>query len=92
LTDIILHQNYPNPFNSTTNINYYLLNSESIKISIYDVLGREVAELYKGWQQSGYHEIQFNTKNISSSLASGIYFYTITTSNQSISKKMILLR
>jgi len=90
-SSITLYQNYPNPFNPTTNISYYLPNPGQIKISVYDILGREVAKLYEDWQQAGYHEIKFNTKNLSSPISSGIYFYTITAANQSLSKKMILL-
>ncbi|MBN1302686.1 MAG: T9SS type A sorting domain-containing protein [Melioribacteraceae bacterium] len=70
----ILEHNYPNPFNPSTSIGYYLPDPGKIKISVYYVQGQEVVKLYEDWQQAGYHEINFNTKDLSSPLASGTYF------------------
>ncbi len=65
--------NYPNPFNPTTTISYSMPQAGHIILKVYDVLGREVAELANGFQEKGKHIVTFNA----SSLASGFYIYTI---------------
>lgn len=85
---ISLGQNYPNPFNPTTTITYSLLHAQNVSIKVYDVLGREVATLFKGWQSSGTHKLQFNALN----LASGMYFYQMRTKEYVLTKKMLLLK
>lgn len=83
-----LQQNYPNPFNPVTNIRYSLANSEHVKLSVYDVLGRKVVELVNEEQSAGEHNIQFTAE----SLASGIYFYRIEAGNFVRVNKMMLLK
>jgi Tol biopolymer transport system component len=68
-----LDQNYPNPFNPTTMIHYGLNADASVTLSVYDVLGRRVAELVSGQVAAGSHEVVFNATNLSS----GIYFYRL---------------
>jgi hypothetical protein len=84
----ILQQNYPNPFNPSTKISYSIPQSGNVTLKIFDVLGKEIASLVNGFVTSGYHEIQFDAKNLSA----GIYFYTVTLAGNSITKKMILLK
>jgi hypothetical protein len=86
--DFSLYQNYPNPFNPTTNISYYLANSDFVTLKVFDLQGREVAVLLNEQQESGYHNIQFD----GSKLSSGVFFYTLRTSNFSETKKLILMR
>lgn len=81
-----LYQNYPNPFNPNTKITYYLSKAEMVKVSVFNLLGEKVAELLDGYQNSGMHELNFNGKNLSSS----IYFYTIRAGKYFDIKKMIL--
>lgn len=81
-------QNYPNPFNPTTTIRYDLPKAGFVKISVYDILGREVKVLVNEEKTPGHYEIIFDAKN----LASGIYFYTIRTAGFTQSKKMILMK
>jgi hypothetical protein len=81
-------KNYPNPFNPETNITYTLKNSTYVKITIYDRLGREVANLVDGQQTEGEHSIKFNASN----LPSGIYFYRLKTSEKTEVKKMVLAK
>ncbi|MBU0561734.1 MAG: T9SS type A sorting domain-containing protein, partial [Bacteroidetes bacterium] len=81
-------KNYPNPFNQSTVISYQLPSFSQVKLSIYDLLGREVAELMNEQKPAGKYKVIFNANNFSS----GVYIYRLTTDNQSISKKMLLTK
>ena len=83
-----LSQNYPNPFNPATKINYSVPKDGYVKISVYNVIGQEVAELVNGMVKAGTHEVNFDA----SGLTSGIYFYKIEANGFSNIKKMTLLR
>ena len=88
-----LEQNYPNPFNPSTKISYSIpsVGNEyfrSVKLKVYDILGREVAELVNEQQKPGYYEVQFDA----SKLTSGVYFYKLQAGSFLQTKKMILLR
>ena len=83
-----LAQNYPNPFNPTTSISYSLKEDGLITLNVYDMLGRDVAELVNENQSEGYHLVEFNAAN----LPSGIYIYKIKTDEFSAFKKMLLIK
>ncbi len=83
-----LYQNYPNPFNSETMINYTLENKGHIKLSVYDISGREIAILINEEQAAGEHSMTFDA----SPLSSGIYYYQIKAGSEELTRKMILLR
>ncbi|MCK9424563.1 MAG: T9SS type A sorting domain-containing protein [Ignavibacteriaceae bacterium] len=86
-----LSQNYPNPFNPSTTISWQLSRKHSgshVSLKVYDVLGNEVATLVNEEKSAGEYQVEFD----GSKLASGIYFYTLHSSNFSAIKKMILLR
>ncbi len=83
-----LYQNYPNPFNPTTNITYSLQEDSKVQIKIYDILGREVAELVNEQKPAGFYETTFD----GSELTSGVYIYKIQVNDFVTSKKMILLK
>ncbi len=87
-----LLQNYPNPFNPTTTITYSLAEKSNVKLTIYDILGRQIQTLFEGQQNSGTHTYRFNASNLSS----GIYFYTMEANDGERTykdvKKMILLK
>ena len=80
--------NYPNPFNPTTTINYQLPENGFVTIKIYDVLGKEVATLVNENKSAGYYNVSFDA----SKLTSGVYIYTITANNFTLSKKMLLMK
>ena len=89
----VLEQNYPNPFNPSTKIKYSIPSAEmhghaSVQLLVYDILGREVAELVNEQQKPGYYEVEFDA----SKLTSGVYFYKLQTGSFVQTKKMILLR
>ena len=88
-----LYQNYPNPFNPTTKVKFTIpLNVKremlNVTLKVYDILGNEVATLVNEEKPSGTYEVYFDA----SSLASGIYFYTLRAGNYIETKKMILLK
>jgi len=99
-----LYQNYPNPFNPVTKIkfdlsvpqaglsksNFTMSEAKGLKVIlvIYDILGREVAELINEHLKPGMYEIDFD----GSKLSSGIYFYRLSSYNFSVSKVMILVK
>ena len=83
-----LYQNYPNPFNPVTTIRFDLPENADVRLAIYDVLGREVAELVSGQLVSGTHEIEWDASGVSS----GIYLCQLTTNNSLFTNKMILIK
>ncbi len=83
-----LSQNFPNPFNPTTTIAYTVPKTSLVTIKVYDILGKEVADLVNRELTAGNYKIQFNENN----LTSGIYFYELRAGNFSSIKKMILLK
>ncbi len=92
----ILHQNYPNPYNPTTTIEYSIpivraknfSSQQNVQLKIYDILGREVAELVNQPQTPGNYSVKFDA----GALPSGTYFYRLQVGKTSITKKMILLK
>jgi endo-1,4-beta-xylanase len=87
-TEYALRQNYPNPFNPATNIKYSLPQAGFVKLTVYDLIGREVQTLVNMEQPAGTHTAVFDAENI----PSGVYFYTLQTNGLSFSKKMILMK
>ena len=83
-----LFHNYPNPFNPTTTITYSLPKNSFVTLTIYDLLGREVATLVNEEKHSGTYKVTWNAQN----KPSGIYFYKITAGGYSKINKMILLK
>lgn len=84
-----LKQNYPNPFNPKTKIPFSIAGKKSeVKIIVYDALGKLVKELFKGDLNNGFYEVDWDASNLSS----GIYFYSLITSNYKETKRMILLK
>ncbi len=86
--DYNVSQNYPNPFNPSTTISFTIPSSQMVELKIYDMLGREIAELINEYRQTGSYSAQFNASH----LASGIYFYKLKAGNYVQTKKLILLK
>ncbi len=83
-----LKQNYPNPFNPVTNISFDLPNSGMVKLTVFDIMGREITTLVNENLNAGTYNYQFNA----SKLSSGIYFYRLFSNNFVDTKKMTLLK
>lgn len=85
---IELYQNYPNPFNPVTKIIFQLPTESEVTLKVYDVLGKEVATLVNATKPAGSYEVIFNGSNI----ASGIYFYSMITKQNILTKKLVLIK
>ncbi len=83
-----LSQNYPNPFNPSTQIKFDVPVSGIVKISVYDIIGREVSILADEFKEAGSYELNFDA----SKLASGTYFYKIQAGTFTAIKKMVLIK
>ena len=83
-----LEQNYPNPFNPSTNIKYSVPENGFVKLSVYNLVGKEVKVLVNGQVNAGFYEIGFDA----TTLPSGIYFYRIQAGSFVETKKMVLLK
>ena len=95
---IELKQNYPNPFNPSTTIDYDLSRSGFVSLRILDLNGKEVARLVNERQSVGHHSVVFNADRGGSGamnpqiLASGIYFYQLTTEGSTQTRQMLFLK
>ena len=88
-----LFQNHPNPFNPETWIPYSLAKTSDVTLSIYDSGSHLVVHQALGYQRSGNHTTYWNGRNIyGEPVASGIYYYTITTESFSNTRKMVVRR
>ncbi len=81
-------QNYPNPFNPSTTIKYSVPQAAIVKVSVYDILGREILNLVNEEKLPGNYEVKFDGANLSS----GIYFYRMQAGEYMIVKKMSLIK
>jgi hypothetical protein len=91
-SDFSLEQNYPNPFNPSTKISWQSPVSSWQTITVYDMLGNEVATLVDEEKPAGSYEIVFNLSSIKNNPSSGIYFYRLQTGDFIQTKKMILIK
>ncbi len=86
--DYQLYQNYPNPFNPVTNIKFSLPERSNVKITVYNLLGIQVAQILNDVRNAGIHTVSFDASN----LASGVYFYKLETGKFTSTKKLTLLK
>jgi hypothetical protein len=87
-SDFALSQNYPNPFNPTTFIDYTITKNSAVELSVYDILGNEVAQLVNEVKSPGSYTIAFDGSN----LVSGVYFYKLRAGGNVFTKKMVLMK
>ncbi|MDR3668694.1 MAG: T9SS type A sorting domain-containing protein [Ignavibacteriaceae bacterium] len=83
-----LSQNYPNPFNPSTVISFTIPQGGLVKLSVYNILGKEVAVLANEYHNAGNYNINFDAH----SLSSGVYFYKLESGNFKDTKKLILIK
>ena len=92
-TEFALHNNYPNPFNPITTINYDLPQDGSVRLIIYDVMGREVTRLVNGFTPAGYHSVRWDARNkMGENVSAGVYFYHLQSGAFVKTQKMVLLK
>jgi hypothetical protein len=87
-TNYSLSQNYPNPFNPSTNIQFSIPQDTYVRLSVYNLLGQEIAQLVDGELPAGQHEVQFEANQ----LPSGVYLYHLTAGYYVETRRMILVR
>lgn len=92
-SEFILHQNYPNPFNAFTSINFEILHTGRINLSVYDLAGRCVVLLLDEYLEPGPYSVVWDGKdNAERLLSSGVYFYRLKTAGHNITRKMVYLK
>jgi hypothetical protein len=88
-----LMQNHPNPFNPSTRIDYSLPEPSHVSIVVYDPAGRQVTTLVNESRPAGMNNVMWDGRNARGNpVASGVYFYRMTSNNRVLTKKMILLK
>ncbi len=87
-TEFEVYQNYPNPFNPTTTISFAIPEESFVSVKIFNIHGEEVTTLINKFLSAGFYSVNFNAHNLSG----GIYLYQVKTNNQTITKKMLLLK
>ena len=83
-----LEQNYPNPFNPSTTIEFSIPQNQQVILSVYNIKGELVDNLFDKKMKKGKHKIMYNATGLNS----GIYFYTLNTEENEITKKMIFIK
>lgn len=83
-----LAQNYPNPFNPTTTIEYTLPSAAQVRLTVYNVLGQEVASLLEGEREAGRHRFKFDAAE----LPSGVYVYRLEAGTHTAVRRMIVMK
>ena len=88
-----LRQNFPNPFNPNTTIEYELRQSSNVKLVIFDILGREISTLINRFEPSGMKSVKWNGTNDGGyPVSTGVYFYSLIIGDNSLTKKMLLIK
>jgi len=88
-----LAQNYPNPFNAGTQIEFTLNKSVEVTLKIFDITGRNVHTIYQGDLSAGEYSFDWRADDEKGrELPSGVYFYRLNTGDNSLSRKMLLLK
>jgi len=80
--------NYPNPATVSTKIQYSVVENGQVTVKVYDVVGKEVTTLVNENKSKGTYELNYNT----SSLQSGLYFYTMTVNNKLIATQKLIVK
>ncbi len=83
-----VEQNYPNPFNPVTNISFSIPEAANVNLYVYNAIGQQIKLFNLGYKNAGKHSVSFD----GSELNSGIYFYKIEAGNNSMIRKMVLVK
>lgn len=85
---VVLNQNFPNPFNPQTVISFALPATAEVELAVHDMLGRRVMTLIDDRMQAGTHEVMLDA----SGLPSGVYIYNLRTADQSLTRKLTVIK
>jgi hypothetical protein len=88
ISEFLLNQNYPNPFNPSTVITFTIPERTNVRLTVYNILGEQVAKLVNEMKEAGSYQVDFNASNLSS----GIYIYKLEGGNFISTKKMMLVK
>ncbi len=92
-SQFVVSQNYPNPFNPSTTFRVSMPTESDLSISIYSIVGEKVRDITYEHVPAGVHEVAWDGRNSSGSIAaSGVYFYRVTTGQKTIIQRMLLLK
>lgn len=78
----------PNPFNATTQISYFLPEAGAVQLEVFNIAGQRVETLSQGWQTAGEHKLNWDAEDF----ISGVYFLRLTTGEESLVRKVTLLK
>lgn len=85
--------NFPNPFNPSTTISYYLPESTTVRLEVFNLKGQLVKNLIDTHQTAGRHDVVWDGRDMTKQLvASGVYFYRLTSPRESYTRKMLMLK
>ena len=87
-TAFSLEQNYPNPFNPSTSIGWSQPQAAQVRLSVYNMLGQEVATLVDDFRPAGIHEVRLDALN----WTSGVYVYVLEAGEKTFTQRMVLLK
>jgi len=87
-SEYALFQNYPNPFNGSTQIQFSMPHAGPATLTLFDPLGRKISLLFHGMAQAGVHRISLSSE----SLASGMYFYQLSSGNTTVTRRLVLIK
>ena len=90
-SELLLEQNYPNPFNPSTVIRFGVPaggGETKTELRVFDLLGRQVAELVNGQLSPGIHSVMWNPIG----MATGVYYEVLRSGRSMVTRKMILIR
>jgi photosystem II stability/assembly factor-like uncharacterized protein len=91
-TQYELHQNYPNPFNPSTVITYGVPKDGFVSLTVFNMIGQEIATLVNERQSAGRYSISFDTQKLAGNASSGLYFYRLSAGDFVEIRKMMLLK
>ena len=92
-TEFALDQNFPNPFNPSTQIRFTIPHEGQVKLSVFDLLGREIRVMLHSSLTAGSHTLAWDGRDASGvSAPSGVYFYRLTHGDRQVTRKLLLLR
>ena len=93
LSSFSLFQNYPNPFNPSTRIQYAIPSSGEVLVNIFDIQGQLIRTLLQSFQNAGHHSIVWDSRNNNGNIvSSGTYFCQVSFKNNSLFKKLLLIK
>ncbi|HXG00368.1 MAG TPA: YCF48-related protein, partial [Bacteroidota bacterium] len=91
-TAYMLEQNFPNPFNPSTRIRYALPKESHVRLTVFNALGQQVAQLVNDVQQAGWHTVEFSAASIGREIASGVYYYRLQADEFVRAMRLVLIK